>query len=277
MRKLIVIVIYLLSFNSYSQELKLKKRKPDALNGSEFAKSIIDSGLSLVDREKAIFTQIKLGNIPSFLRKLSIVRVSKAINGTNYELTLYVVPDYLSIGNDDDYFYTPTTPMLAQQIATLTKSVLPTKSMVDDIYNNAKIKLDPQPIPPTKAMTTVPVFIKHNEIIIKQLEAFKQEHEQSALIAGNKKDIIISNKIYGQSNPRVVIYGWHKLDGKAIQPVYNKHTHTWADYSHGVRLVSENAILNGKRVKLSELLIDATLHKLISDEGVIEKAKYPLN
>ena len=148
--------------------------------------------------------------------------------------------------------------------------------MVDEIYTNAKIKLEPQPIAPSKEMITVPVFIAHNQMVLNQLEAFKEKHLQSELTAGNKKDIIISNKIYGQPTQRVVIYGWHKLDGKAIQPVYNKHTNTWADYSHGVRLISNIGYLNGKRIKLTDLLKDPVLHELLSDEGLIPTAKYPI-
>lgn len=277
MKKLTHILLLLISVNCFAQQLNLKKRKSNALSGTEFAKSVSDTSLSLLDREKLIFNEVKSGNVPLFMRQLSVLKVKKIIKGTNYELTIYAVPDYLAIGSNDDFFYIPTIPMLAQQIANLTKTMLPTKLVVDKIYEQAKIKLEPQPIPPTKAMTTLPVFIAHNAIVVKQLELFNELHLKSALTAGNKKDIIISNKIYGQPTPRVVIYGWHKLDGKAIQPVYNKHTNTWADYSHGVRLLSKTALLNGKKVKLEKILKDAVLSQLISDEGVIEKIKYPLN
>ncbi|MDQ8005431.1 MAG: hypothetical protein REI64_11580 [Pedobacter sp.] len=273
----IFFLLLLLNLVSYGQELKLKKRSNNALTGSEFAKFISDTTLSLVDREELIFKEVRKGNIPIFLQRLSSIRIEKVIDGTDYKLTLFVLPDYLAIGDDEDYFYVPTTPMLAQRIANATRTMLPTKLMVDEIYKQAKIKFEPQPIPPTKAMTTVPVFIVHNNIVLQQLKDFKVQHLQSYLTAGNKKDIIISNKIYGQPTARVVIYGWHKLDGKAIQPVYNKHTNTWADYSHGVRLVSETAILNGKKVKLANLLKHPLLHQLVSDEGVILNSKYPIN
>lgn len=277
MKKYLYLLLCLLNSTTFAQEINLKKRRPNALTGSEFAKSIADTNLSLAAREKLIYTEVKNGNIPSFLRKLKPIQIEKVINGTNYKLKFYGLPDYLSIGIDSNFFYIPTTPMLAEQIADLTGSLLPTKTMVDEIYTNAKIKLEPQPIAPSKEMITVPVFIAHNQMVLNQLEAFKERHLQSELTAGNKKDIIISNKIYGQPTPRVVIYGWHKLDGKAIQPVYNKHTNTWADYSHGVRLISNIGYLNGKRIKLTDLLKDPVLHELLSDEGVIPTAKYPIN
>lgn len=266
-----------IALGAFAQELKLKKRKADAYTGNQFSKLIIDTNLSLSAREEMIWQEVKNGNIPSFLRKLSPIEINKVIDTKNYKLIIYTSTDYLSIGTDTDYFYMPTTPMLAQRIANLTHSLLPTKSMVDEIYRQAVIKLEPQPIPPTKAMTTVPVFSAHHEIVLNQLQALGSSYKQGNLTAGNKKDIIISNKIYGQPTPRVVIYGWHKLDGKAIQPVYNKHTNTWADYSHGVRLVSDTGYLNGKKVKLADLLKDPILHELLSDEGIITEAKYPIN
>lgn len=274
---LTIIFLLLLNLAAFGQEPKLKKRSRDAVSGSEFAKSISDTSLSLVAREDLMFSEVKKGNISSFQRKYSTVTIKKVIDSISYQLRIYVAPDYLAIGKDEDYFYIPTTPMLAQRIADISNTMLPTKLMVDEIYKQAAIKLEPQPIPPTKAMTTVPVFIVHNGIVLQQLKDFQEKDLSSHLTAGNKKDIIISNKIYGQPTPRVVIYGWHKLDGKAIQPVYNKHTNTWTDYSHGVRLVSETGILNGKKVKLSDLLKHPTLHQLLSDEGVILNPKYPID
>jgi len=277
MKSVSYIFLCFLTISSFAQELKLKNRNPNALTGSEFAKSIADTSLSLLEREKLIYEEVKNGNIPSFLKSLYPVSITKQLNGLDYTLILWVAPDYLAIGNDKDYFYIPTTPMLAQKIADLTHTMLPTRLMVDEIYKQAKVKLTPQPIPPNKTMITVPVFIKHNEMIREQMKLINPTGFTGELTAGNKKDIIITNKIYGQPTPRVVIYGWHKLDGKAIQPVYNKHTNTWADYSHGVRLVSKIAYLNGKKIRLINLLKNPVLHELISDEGIIPNAKYPLD
>jgi len=273
----LLLVCVAISLDAFAQELKIKKRKADALTGSQFSTLIADTNLSLSAREEMIWQQIKNGNIPSFLKKLSPIEINKIIDTKNYQLIIYIIPDYLSIGTDTNYFYIPTTPMLAQRIADLTHTLLPTKSMVDEIYGQATIKLEPQPIPPTKAMTNISVFRTHHEMVLKQLRALGSSYKQGNLTAGNKKDIIISNKIYGQATPRVVIYGWHQLNGKAIQPVYNKHTNTWADYSHGVRLVSETGYLNGKKVKLADLLKDPILYELLSDEGVIAETKYPID
>ncbi len=272
---LIVIAALFLAKPLYGQVLHLKPRQAEAMNGSEFAKSISDSNLNLEKRESIIISEVKKGNVPSFLRKLNAVTDSTKIEGEVYSITYYVLPDYLAIGNNQDFFHVPMTPILAQKIADLTKSSLPTKQMADRIYKKASIKLEPQPIPPTKLMTTVPFFIKHNQLVNAQLAPYLSEHNNSALTAGHKKDIVISNRIYGESTSRVVIYGWHKLDGKPIQPLYNKHVNTWADYSHGVRLIQNKVWLNGKKTTVAKVLADPKLNVLLSDEGVISKSFYP--
>ncbi len=186
------------------------------------------------------------------------------------------MPDYFSIGNNEDFFYVPMTPILAQRVANFLKCNLPTKKMVNLIYKNASIKLQPLPITPTKAMVTVPVFIVHSNLIKTQLKPYLTEHNQSQLTAGHKKDVIISNKIYSEKMPKVVIYGWHKLNGTPIQPLYNKHQNTWADYSLGIRLINRKVFVNGKKSTINKVLATKKLNALLSDEGVIKKAIYPI-
>ncbi len=265
-----------LTFAVQAQELRLKPRKANALEGTAFANRISDSTLSLMAREKIIFKEIRSGNVPNFLRKLQKIESRATINNQDYELVFFVLPDYVAIGSNDDYFYMPMTPILAQKVANLLHCSLPTRKMSDLIYQHASIKLAPQPIPPSKAMTTIPVFMAHNELVKQQLRPYLNEHANGALTAGDKKDIVTSNKIYGETSPRVVIYGWHQPNGKAIQPLYNKHTNTWADYSHGVRLVQNTVWLNGKKTKLAKILADPLLSQLLSDEGIIEKPYYPI-
>ncbi|MNK40828.1 hypothetical protein D3C87_594810 [compost metagenome] len=279
MKGLLTVLLLLTTFSFASaQELKLPKRKLNALTGKAFALSISDSSLSLVNREKIIFREIKKGNIPDFLRKLVPMDTqwTNQVSNQTYQIRYYVLPDYFAIGNNNDYFYVPMTPILAQKVARLAKCLLPTKTIVDHIYSKATIKLNPQPIPPTRAMTTLPVFIAHTDSIQQQLKSLFPDHQPGSLTAGDKKDIIISNKIYGETTPRVVIYGWHKPDGKAIQPVYNKHTNTWADYSHGLRLIQNKIYINNKKASLKKVLKEAEICDAFSNEGPINKPYYPI-
>ncbi|MCX2574274.1 hypothetical protein [Pedobacter sandarakinus] len=251
--------------------MKVKDRSENALGGTAFAKVISDGSINLKSREKLIFKEIRHGNIPKFLRKL--VKCTDTIEGS--VITFFVLPDYLAIGNDTDFVYMPMTPILAQRIANLTKCTLPTKTLVDRIHKHAEIKLKPQPIPPSDLMTTVPVFVAHTDSVRKQLSTL--ESYAGKLTSGNKKDIIVSNKIYAEQTARVVIYGWHQQNGKPIQPVYNRHTNLWADYSHGIRLIQDKIYIDNKKASLKKAIKDVRLWRFFSDEGLIAKPYYPVS
>ncbi len=255
--------------------LNIPERKPDAAPGSFFASLV--TGLSIEDREKAVVKEILNGNVPLFSRKLRAITVKKTVNSQNYELVFYTLCDYVAIGSDDDYLYMPMTPSTAQYLADRLDCSLPTKKMVDLIYNNAGIKLRPQPIPPSDKMTTVPVFKQHTDSIKLQITQLGLDRTGDSIIAGHKKDIIISNKIYSNDRnyERVVIYGWHLGINNPIQPMYNGHIASYADYSHGVRLIADTVLLNGDSVEISSILKNPDIEVLLSDEGVISKPYYP--
>jgi hypothetical protein len=72
----------------------------------------------------------------------------------------------------------------------------------------------------------------------------------------------------------VVIYGWHTLEGTPIQSVYNGHGETYADYSHGIRLVQIAVSLDGKPDSALRILQDQALCVLLSGEGPIARPGY---
>lgn len=255
--------------------LNIPERSVDAIEGTDFVNQVI--GLSIRDREKAIAKEILSGNVPSFSRKLKPLTIIQIINSKSYELVFFTVCDYMAVGSDHDYLYIPMTPSTAQYLADNMDCSLPTKRIVDIIYNKAEIKLKPQPIPPSDKMTTVPVFRQHTDSIKKQLTQIGLDRSTDNIIAGHKKDIIISNKIYSTDRDyeRVVIYGWHLSKNNPIQPVYSGHIAMYADYSHGVRLIAKLAFLNGDSIQVDDILRDPNLSALLSSEGVIRKPYYP--
>lgn len=229
-------------------------------------------------REDTLFRLVTSGNIPGFLRTLVPVTATGMINGAERSLTYYVTPDYLAVGPDERSFLTPMTPILAQRIADALRCSLPTRKMVNDIYRSAVLKLAPSPIPPSAAMITVPVFAQHDSIVWSQRQPVLGGFPPGTLVGGTKKDVVISNRIRtdlkaGVPKP-VVIYGWHQLNGSPIQPLYNGHGETYADYSHGIRLIQDAALLDGAPVSVSAILQDNLLSALLSDEGVIAQPRY---
>lgn len=258
------------------QTLNLPPRPEGAQEGDAFAASV--SVLSREERENRILQEVLEGNVPLFLRQLAPLTSRVTIGGSERVAQWFVTPDYLAIGSDNDYFLMPMTPLLAQRIAGATGCLLPTKKMVDEIYRAAPAKLAPRPISPSAAMITMPVFKQHNDTVRVQRAATLSQWPLGILVGGHKKDIIISNTIVANLKPSVpepvVIYGWHQLNGVPIQPVYNGHGETYADYSHGIRLVQRLATLDSVPVTIEALLNDPALWPLFSDEGTIAKPRY---
>lgn len=258
----------------HAQTLPLPARATDALSGSVVKAKI--ENLSVEDREKKVFKEIMTGNVPEFLPDLVPISFSKTLRDSVYNVTYYVLPNYLALGSDRDYFLMPMTPILAQKITDSLRFTLPTKQMVDQIWSNASVKLSPSPIPPSPQMTTIPVMWDHNLTVKAQRSEKLPEEPLGELVAGHKKDVIISNSIYGNSSRRVVIYEWHYLSGDPIQPVYASHGESYTDYSHGIRLVRDSVLINNKTYLISEILTDPEMASLFSDEGVINRPYYPL-
>ena len=254
-----------------AQTLALPNRQTNAPTGSDFARTLIP--LPLVEREVIIQNEILRGNVPQFLRQLLPVTVTNVSAGKTNSARFFVTPDYLAVGAAEDYFLAPMTPVTAQFIADQLDCMLPTRKMVDAIYAAAEVKLVPAPIPPSAAMTSVPLFQQHNKVISTQRNATIGQSPISALVAGHKKDVVITPRLATNIN-KVAIYGWHQTNGVPIQPLYLGHKATWVDYSHGIRLVPQRMILNGETTTVSRVLADSELAVLLSDEGVITNARY---
>ena len=256
----------------HAQQLPLPARSQFSLTGSQLVSVL--SPLTREAREERIFTEIREGNIPTFLRQL--VPVSYTIGGKN--ITVWVTPDYLALGSNSDYFLMPMGGPLAQRVANYLGCSMPTKLLVDRIYTTAVLKLRPQPIPWSPEMVTIPVFLQHNDSVSTLRHTNLTVHPLGTLVGGHKKDVIISHKIYSELKSTVpkpvVIYGWHQLNGSPIQPVYNGHVEWYADYSHGIRMVLDTVLVDGVPMSLRSLMADPSLYTLVADAGPITKPYY---
>ena len=252
-----------------AQHLPLPARVSGAMNGTSFSLQL--DTLDRETRDSLIQIEILKGNTPSFIRTLVPVTVQKQLGGRNHTATFFAAPDYCAVGSDDDFFYTPLSPRTAQRLADSLKCCLPTTAMVDAIYESSHVKLSPAPIAPTAAMTTVPVFRQHNAFVRSQLDSQSAVYPKGSLTAGHKKDVVISKKC---PPGKVAIYGWHRLDGTPIQPLYTGHTEKWVDYSHGIRFISKTMIVDGLPTTVEHVLADSLLCEIISAEGVIPHPRY---
>jgi len=241
---------------------------PDALSGSQFAESVLN--MDRHKRERAILDQLVAGNLPSFLRKLVPVKLDAELGGKTLSITIFVMPEYLAIGSDSDFLRIPMNLHTATAIADRFGFVLPTRKIVDAIYDQSGCHFTPQPLPAGPQMTSTEYYRTHNAMIDKQSQALG--FPLGALVSGHKKDVVLTNRLVTHPG-QIAIYGWHRAKGAPIQPLSTVHGAGYADYSHGIRLVAKMAMIDGKLRSVSEILHDPKLCRLLSEEGPIRLAR----
>jgi hypothetical protein len=258
-------------------QLLIPPRPANARSGSQFMQDVMN--MSFVDREQHIYNEVSTGNIPDFMRSLVPIDASfQDAGGTTHTVHYEVMPDYLAIGSNFDFCRIPTGPINAQRLADLFGATMPTRKLVDNIYTNSAIKLQPVTYTPVGNQNElVPKFIEHNTAI----EALRiaAGGQLGELTGGTKKDVVLSNKIIDPTRPNhVVIYGWHQLNGSPIQPLTNIHINTYTDYSHGIRYLNNDFLMDGQVTKINTVLTDPVLYKVLSDEsGVMVQPTYTPN
>lgn len=236
--------------------------------GSKVMNRLLDQ--SGPERDAAVVRQVLSGNVPDFLRHLTPVSFSGTRpDGDPVQVTICVTPDYLAVGSDRDHVRVPMGLAAAAKVADRLGFVLPTPKMVDEIYDQAQVHLAPRPMTPGSRMSSTPYLLEHDRTLDAQLR--RAGGDLTELIAGQKKDIVLTKRLLTHPG-RVAIYGWHRGNGRPIQPLSTVHGASYADYSHGVRLVSQTAFVDGKAVPLNRIMRDPHLAGIVSSEGPIPSA-----
>jgi len=233
-----------------------------APTGSEFAQGVRD--LSGAARDRLVALQLLAGDIPQFLRHLVPVTLRGSSAGKPVSVTVCVLPDYLALGSNTDYLFVPMGLGTALEIAGKFGFVLPTPKVVDAIYGASAVKLAPQPLTPGEEMRSTPYLVYHTELI--NLQRASWPAPLGALTGGDKKDLVLTERLWRVPG-RVAIYGWHRAAGEPIQPLSTVHGARYADYSHGVRLVSRTVYVNGIARRIESVLCDPALAPVLSREG----------
>ena len=220
-------------------------------------------------RDSLALVYLRAGNLPPFLKRFARIKTSITDSATGKTSTAvyFVAKDYLSVGTAANWARICITPMAAQQIANQWHCVLPTRKMVDDIYRQATVKAEPVPMFAFRDST--PTMYQHHLMIEGQRQG------KQGLIAGIKKDVVLSGKLLHDAKPnRVAIYGWHKMDGKPVQPLYTGHINWWVDYSQGIRLVYETIWVNGKPMLFKDVMAHPVYQRLLCDETWCDHVQY---
>jgi len=232
------------------------------------------SGLTREARELAFEELLLAGHVPQWLKTYVPVKVEPPPASGAQEIIIDVLPDYLRLGTDSESFLVPLWPLTAQRVADAWGCLLPTTRLVTLLWQNADYRIPPQPWGPPydSSMMSTSRIVAHNlrvEATMKRLGAM-----QGRLIAGHKKDVVISNRLLSESG-KVAIFGWHMASGKNIQPLYLGHYDTYSDYSHGIRLIHSECTVDGEAASLEDLLRDPNFCGALSDEGPMHLVRQP--
>lgn len=246
--------------------------KPAAtLEGFGFMESLDDK--SLWEMDERIISAFLSAEVPSAMRQLRKVRYRTSVCDTveilkkPHVVEIWILPEYLSVGKDEDCVRMPMGPIGAQVIADSLNCCLPTTYLVDRIFDAAEGRLDIFPFRPHGSRNqTALVYHDSNNAIKALYKAYGFHYGQ--LISGLKKDIVLT--CYVERNPaysrNVAIYGWQFPDGTLEQPLFIRHGNFYADYSHGVRLVWHTVTIDGKEYELRDVMRDEKMYRLVSDE-----------
>jgi len=255
------------TFRAEDLTRSIPARAGQDLTGSQFVKYV--SKMNPQEREQAIRDEVLKGNFPDFLRKLVPVELHCELpSGTNLTATIFVTPDYLAIGSNADFLRIPMNLHTAAAVADRFGFVLPTRKMVDAIYLQSRYHLVPQPLPASPQMRSTAYYWTHNQMVQDQAHALGVRLGE--LVSGDKKDVVMTNRLAAKIG-RIAIYGWHRGPGQPIQPLSTVHGANYADYSHGIRLISEMALIDGKLRSVYDILRDSSTAKVLSDEGPIQR------
>ena len=168
----------------------------------------------------------------------------------------------------------PLWPSTAQRVADRFGAMLPTKRLVDAIWRAGDVKLTPRSIQPHDGIGRNDLrMIADYDAMINAAVAGR-----GGLIVNGKKDIIVGRALATDSGKRAVwIYGWIRSDGTPVQPVYGGHSSVYVDGSHGVRLVSRTAYVNGVATPIEQLFANPTTAALLNEGGTLtpEMLVYP--
>ena len=244
---------------------EIPRRPGNAAGGNAFISTLASA--SGTSRDAMVAREVLRGNVPAFMRDLAPVSFTGVLpNGRSAQITICVTPDYLSVGSDADFVRVPLGLAAAGQIADEFNMMLPTTRMVDAIYAQADLRLTPAPMTPGSQMSSTDYFLRHNATVERQ--RLNAGGRLGMLVAGQKKDVVLTNRL-ARVPGRVAIYGWQRANGRPIQPLSTVHAASYADYSHGIRLVSRTAFVNGEAFDLEDLLMNATYAGLLNTDGPI--------
>ena len=171
---------------------------------------------------------------------ISITFVALSFFVGPHNVTVFVASDYVK---DKNGYYVDFSDMDVTNNFKGKAFTYPTVRVVDEVWKQATCKLSPQPFDPGDKKSVQ----KSSEAIF---QSISKNCKDLTLVAGHKKDVVMPVR-----KLKTAIYGWHKSNGKPIQPRSEVHDGWYSDYSQGFRPMLTTVIINGSTRPYTDLYL----------------------
>lgn len=126
----------------------------------------------------------------------------------------------------------PTYPVAIGEAAFLAQKNgwdMPTKALVDAVWREADLRIEPIAMTPNKGANDAQLA-EHRQRVADAIapRLALMPNRTCKLLAGTHKDVVIEGG-------RVGLYGWHRSNGRVIQEFFAGHALAYKDYSHSYR------------------------------------------
>jgi hypothetical protein len=148
----------------------------------------------------------------------------------------------------------------AQRIADALGTILPTPRVLQLIWEQAAVRIEPCTGAADAKMASTARMLQHSECVDRRIG------DRTGMVANEGKHWVLSNRISGSEN-LAANYGWFIKGRRPIQTVGTRHDTAHTDYSQIVRLVKPTIRVDGRDIDIRHVGRSPELFGLVSDEG----------
>jgi len=148
----------------------------------------------------------------------------------------------------------------AQRIADQLHAILPTPRILQLVWEQAAVRIEPCTLPPDEKMASTARMIQHSDCVDQRIAG------RAGMVANEGKHWVLSNRIAGKDN-LAANYGWFIRGRRPVQTVGTRHDTAHTDYSQILRLVKPIINVDGRDIDIRHVGRSAELWGLVSDEG----------
>src|SRR6478752_7503309 len=148
----------------------------------------------------------------------------------------------------------------AQRIADQLHAILPTPRILQLVWEQATVRIEPCTLPPDEKMASTERMIQHSNCVDQRIGG------RAGMVENEGKHWVLSNRIAGKDN-LAANYGWFIRGRRPVQTVGTRHDTAHTDYSQILRLVKPIINVDGRDIDIRHVGRSPELWGLVSDEG----------